>query len=408
MCDCSGSSRLGGYLGRIGAQAGDRLTGYGENVISGIGKRFKSFTGLGDYKISYNALITGSGGPSLSIQTSGRSLQVANKEYLGDVAVHPTVAGQFNITNFEVNPGNVLAFPWLSTIALQFDQWKPMGIIFEFVTTTTDSTTNSAIGSVIMASEYDVSDAVYTSKQDMLNSAYSNESKMSNDCIHGLECDPGELSRKIFFCRKTGASVLAGDIRDYDMCRFSFATQGGNLPAGTIIGSLYVHYVFAFYKEQLYGGVRSRQMFHSTWRAAVPVSFSSLGTVLQPNNRIAGVDLGIFATTNIWTFPRRWQGARFTVRMYQVGTLNQTMPGAYPAFTAVGMTSFPAEYYLAPQLGDGANTVMFVGSWELNQVLGVDATLDWGGNFPFPTPLTQNITCTIDIQIIPSNYFIIE
>lgn len=407
MCDCPGESRLGGYLSRVGGQLGDRATRKGNKMVQSAAKKFRSFTGLGDYKVSYNSLVTGSGGNQLAASAVGRALVISNKEYLGDLAVHPTTVGLFNATNYVINPGNVTTFPWLNVLALQYDQYKPLGIVFEFRTTTTDSTTNSAIGSIIMATEYDVQDAAFGSKQDMLNSAYSNESKMSEDCVHGLECDPGELSRKIFFLRKSGTQLNTLDIRDYDMARFTIATQGGSLAAGTIIGSLYVHYEFAFYKEQLYGGIKNRGLLHQMWYGEIAASTPiGISWWRNQNGILRGIDMGITVAGSVITIPRRWAGATFLIRIYarQPGA-TWTVP-SIPGITLVGATRltafepiFGAFNWCAPSTGvtPEAYTEVLV---ELDAVLGVDCTLTWGSTYPFPATVAATSRIWVDFLVV--------
>lgn len=183
------------------------------------------------------------------IQTQNRSTLISFREYLGDVYTHPSVVGEFNLKSFAVNPGNNVTNPWLAPIALQFEQYKPRGIIFEFKTTTADTSLTSAVGSLIMMTDYDVLDDPPATKSDMLNSAYSQESKISHSAVHGLECSPEELQRKVFYTREATASMTYGP-RDYDIGNFHIATQGGNLPVNQSVGSLYIHYEYEFFKEQ--------------------------------------------------------------------------------------------------------------------------------------------------------------
>lgn len=372
---------------------------------------------MGDYKVSYNSLVSGSTGAGPLVNNHGRALVVSHKEYLGDVAVHPSTVGAFNLTTFVINPGNVLTFPWLSTIALQYDQYKPLGIVFEFITTTTDSTTNSAIGSVIMSTEYDVADANYSSKQEMLNCAYSNESKMSEDCVHGLECDPSELSRKIFFVKKYGVTSVNLDIRDYDMARFCIATQGGTLTAGTLIGSLYVHYEFAFYKEQLFAGLRAREVLHQTNRVILAIGATTFDAVFTSlATRTAGGDLGITCSGNSLVIPKRWAGTTFVCRMKAVSiTASQNARATDGVFTYTrctevnsGIFDSGTHGFYAPQTGGVSWHFYCEICFQLDQTMSLDATVAWPNLFPLPNTLTDTTDTTFDFEVIPTNYWVTE
>lgn len=407
MCDCRAKTGLGNWASKYGGQLGDKIS-------STAAKKFRQFTGMGDYKVSYNSLVTGSSGAVPNLTNNGRALIVSHKEYLGDVSVHPTVVGAFNLTSYVINPGNVLTFPWVSTIALQYDQYKPLGIVFEFVTTTTDSTTNSAIGSVIMSTEYDVADALYTSKQEMLNCAYSNESKMSEDCVHGLECDPSELSRKIFFVKKAGVTSVNLDIRDYDMARFCIATQGGTLTAGTLIGSLYVHYEFAFYKEQLFAGLRAREVLHQSHRTVLAIGQTTFDPLFASLSlRSGGGDLGITCAGNVFTIPKRWAGATFVCRMKAVSsTASQTARASDGVFTYVrctevntGIFDSGTHGFYAPQTGGVSWHFYCEICFQLDMTMALDATVTWPNLFPLPNTLTDTTDTIIDFEIIPSNYW---
>lgn len=291
MCEC-GTSELGGYFGKVGGQFGDMVTNKGYALAGEARKRFKNWTGLGDYKIRGNSLIAGSEGGVPQIQTQNRSTLISFREYLGDVYTHPTDVGAFNLKSFAVNPGNVNTNPWLAPIALQFEQYKPRGIIFEFKTTTADISSTSAVGSLIMMTDYDVLDDPPGNKGEMLNSAYSQESKISYSAVHGLECSPEELQRKVFYTRAASASMTYGP-RDYDIGNFHIATQGGNLPVNQSVGSLYIHYEYEFFKEQpndLAGGglyMMKRNNTNVTNELGIIVTAMNLATLTS------GLDIGL-------------------------------------------------------------------------------------------------------------------
>lgn len=308
MCDCGGET----YFGKKVAKYGPGLADRAQNAIV---KRAKNWFGMGDYKIAANSIINSSGSSPAVIETKGRSVRVMNKEYLGEVYIG--TGNDFYPTTYQINPGNVHTFPWLSVIANQFEQWQPNGIIFEFKSTATDTTTTASLGSCMMATDYDVKDPVFPSKSAMMNSAYSSESKMSNSMLHGLECDPGELQRNVFYVRPTGAVV--DDIRDYDMAFTTIATQGGGLPDGQSVGSLYIHYDITFFKEQIGGGLANLHKIYAMYSAET----SNVGTTREPGDLFAntangtitlraGIDMGIavnLSDKRQIVIPRKWAGA---------------------------------------------------------------------------------------------------
>ena len=118
------------------------------------------WNGKGDYEIVSNSLIRGGTKAAMqpmviSNSRRGGETRIRFREYLGDVRTHPTVVGAWYNTVYTLNAGNTTTFPWFSTIANQYEQWTPEGIIFEFRSTATEYSTAVNLGSVVMATDYD-------------------------------------------------------------------------------------------------------------------------------------------------------------------------------------------------------------------------------------------------------------
>nr|UJQ92875.1 MAG: putative capsid protein [Narnaviridae sp.] len=239
----SGLGRLAGnFLGQgdLGAVAGDKLS---------------KWLGFGDYELHSNSLIKGApDSKSSSIPTfqkdGKRGIRVTEREYLGDVVSSSTI-GAFNNTPYRINPADPASFPWLSQIAQQFEEWEPLGIIFEFVSTSSEFNGSSqALGTVIMATDYDPTDPQYPNKMVMESSDYCNSAKSSASQRHGVECDPAERPTKTLYC---AAASPSADQRLCDLGTFQLATFGCST-ASVTLGELWVTYDVAFYKKQLVGG----------------------------------------------------------------------------------------------------------------------------------------------------------
>lgn len=268
MCNCE--DNVGGRIGRKLGTAAQRKAVQWAGTIPGM-KKIKNWVGKGDYTINSNSLITGADGiDDLSIQTHGNVFNTFTfREYLGDVFSGPGPAlatgdqnSIFSVQSFAINPGLVQLHPWLAPIAQQYEQWEPLGYIFEFQSKLTDFSTTQNLGSMMMASDYDVLDPPYTSKQEMLNAQYSSESKPTENMIHGLECDPALRPQSMFYVR---SGDVAGDLREYDLCNFQIGTVGiplkaaaGVVPQRLNLGSLYVHYTVRLYKAQLSNGLNQK------------------------------------------------------------------------------------------------------------------------------------------------------
>lgn len=239
-----GGSSLGTVLGSaIGGPAGGALGGV---LGRGAGAVLSKIFGHGDYDISNvghiksNALLNAAQAPTFG---SGRvSINVKHREFLGDV-ISSSTAGAFSLKSYAINPGLVASFPWLSdVVGPSFQQYRINGMTYEFRSMSSDAlnSTNTALGSVVMATDYDSRDVVFASKQQMENSEFGVSCKPSMNMMHAIECARNETAVSELYIRAFAVPDNA-DIRLYDMGRFSIATIGCQ---GTSVnlGELWVSY----------------------------------------------------------------------------------------------------------------------------------------------------------------------
>lgn len=201
--------------------------------------------GWGDYTIKKNTIAYPS--QATSVPTFGRgSIRITHKEYVGTV----TSTEGFSNSGVTLNPGLASSFPWLSTIAGNFEQYRWNGLIFNYVSTSGDAlnSTNTALGKVVMATEYNAMDELYYSIQQMMGSEFSNMGKPSDNILHAVECAPHEQAVKLYWVR-TGPAPSASDLRLYDHGVFQLATQGTQ--AETQVGDLWVTYDVTLFKPVL-------------------------------------------------------------------------------------------------------------------------------------------------------------
>lgn len=221
---------------------------WGEAIGHGIGR----ILGSGDYQtgpmVKSNVLVNSTEVPQFS--DMGRANVIAHREYLGDLITSPTPGAFLNRT-FTINPGLSNSFPWLSTIAQNYEQYKVHGMVFYFKTTSGDSvaSTNTALGTVIMATDYNVNASPYQSKTEMENSQFAQSCKPSMSAMHGIECAPSELPLKNYYVR-TGDIAASDSIKWYDMANFQIATQGFQ-SANVNVGEIWVTYLIEFFKPQI-------------------------------------------------------------------------------------------------------------------------------------------------------------
>lgn len=188
-------------------------------------------------------------GPPAIHNTSQRTFIVRHREYLGDI-ITGADAG-FNITHYAINPALYGTFPWLAQIAQNFEQYRVRGMVFEFKSTSADAlnSTNTALGSVIMATEYNSDSDPFASKAQMENHEFASSARQSCSMLHAIECAPRVTTVTELYTRTT--SPPAGqDLRLYDLGRFSIATQGQQ-GSSVNIGELWVSYEIELLKPQI-------------------------------------------------------------------------------------------------------------------------------------------------------------
>lgn len=213
------------------------------------GETLAKLFGHGDYTVKSNSLIPQPGQQQVmpKFASNKRGTRIIEREYIGDI-VSGALSGSstaFNLVNYPINPTNPNVFPWLSTIASLYDQWEPNGVVFEFVSTSSEfNGANQALGAVIMATDYDLQDPLFTSKQQMENSDYACSTKPAVSLMHGIECDQEERPLKIMY-----TSTGTADPRFSTLGNFQLATQGVSA-ANINLGELWVSYDITFYKKQ--------------------------------------------------------------------------------------------------------------------------------------------------------------
>lgn len=252
---------LGGAVGaRLGApQAGAAIGSAVGSLAHYVGRIF----GSGDYSLGqapvYNSLWKGTEGlkqtkanPFLTF--GEKSIRIRHREYLCDIFSAPT-ASTFQVHNYNISPTVLATFPWLSQIAMNYQQWRPHGIVVEFKSTSGNAlnSTNTALGSVIIAPDMNPAtfNLAFQNKTEMLNYAGAADGKPSSCIVVGIECDPNKLPMKEYYTRSNGNFVGGvNDIRLTDLCSFGVATSGFQ-GTNVNIGELYIIYDIELMNPQM-------------------------------------------------------------------------------------------------------------------------------------------------------------
>lgn len=236
--------RRGGFTG---------LKRYAGKLASTAAKSaIKSVTGYGAYKVGGSYGMSGLQAPKiLNGASADGSVVISHREFLGDV-LSGSNSPYFAISEYTINPGNDNTFPWLSQIAKNFQEWRLEGMAFHYRTMSADalSATNTALGTVMMATQYDPMLPTPLSKQQMDNLEFSQSVKPSQSCVHYIECAKGQTPLTNMYVAP-GPEQQVGDPRFYDFGKFFIATQG--VQTGSVnLGELWVTYQIRLFKPMLF------------------------------------------------------------------------------------------------------------------------------------------------------------
>lgn len=286
---------------------GRMLLAGGNTVGSMFG--FPKVFGSGAYALESNSLWNASQQVPI-MHSSNESIRFRHREYIGDVAMN---GNTFTSSQYSVNPGLFQTFPFLSSIASNFQEYSFKGLVFEFKTTSATSLvsgTNTAMGSVMLAAQYRSDAPAFTSKAQLLNEMWSVDTVPSSDAILPIECAPGESPMSNQYVR-TG-NLTSGDVKLYDLCTVTYATAGGQTGQTNVIGELWVSYDIELRKPQV--SVISNQLltpaatFTGTnlWSNSQPfigwtIGNNNLNVMLSPNSIIwESGNLGYYAVYCRW------------------------------------------------------------------------------------------------------------
>lgn len=200
--------RLGGELGRVAGTAAQYF--------------FDKITGRGEYKVRSNELLTDTGPPQFL--NSGDGLVVSHREFIADIAGNPTFLIQLREA---VNPGNERLNPWLAGVARMFEEWEALGWIFSLKPTTgmAVASTNASMGVIVMATDYDVLNGPFASRQEMEAYEYSTSAVSYQPQTHPVECQPRQNVMRNLFVRSAGEAPTGSDARFYDLGNFTIAVD---------------------------------------------------------------------------------------------------------------------------------------------------------------------------------------
>lgn len=313
--------------------------------LSIAGRTAAKFFGLGDYEIKRNVLMSGNL-PEVYNMPKGGGTIIRYQEYLGDIITSST-PGDFKIDAYNIQPGLPASFPWLSQIAANYEQYSLEGIVYQFKSTSANAlnSVNTALGSVMLATNYDVSDPPFVSKSEMLNYEYSSSCKPSESVLHMIECDPKQSVLTELYTR-TGELPSNKDLKFYDLGKFQIATVGFQ-GTSVNIGELHVTYQVRLLKPKLFStlgeDIANYQTGCTDYTNALP-----LGSGTYVPNASNNMDLVVTGTS--MRFPLSNVPETFLVYLAWQGATPVAFVGS-PIVTAVQCTAIGNTLNIVPPVG---------------------------------------------------------
>jgi len=341
-----GGTAIGGLIGMPGA---------GASIGTDLGAALSKWLGSGDYVVKQNSIVnrakTASGDIPM-MHNTGQSVIVRHREFITDIFSGPTLSGTntaFDVFRaYPLNPGLSTSFPWLSSIAKQYQEYSIKGMVYHYVPTSGASvaSTNVALGSVMIATHYRSTAPAFTNKQFMLNEYYSNDARTSEPFCHPIECDPKENPYQVQYVR-TNAVPASEDPKTYDLGAVYVATVGCSA-ANVNLGELWCTYEVEF-KKPIPAGLTLPEALYAQWNITGITGTNPFGTAQTPTT--ASTTSGFVFSTgppNRLTFPQSTVGTFLFIYTMAL-TASQT--------TINGMTFNGTNCSIVLSLGPGAATL---------------------------------------------------
>lgn len=293
----------GSILGPIGAAVGNAfLPGLGGALGGAAGNLIGSWIGFSKKNVKRMVRHLEAGG----------SIRFPYRELLLELQSSITFVNQ----PFALNPGDVNTFPFMSQLAKYFTEYTFEMLKTRFVSQSADAlnSTNTALGSVHMATNYNSLEPAFTSEAQVLVTPGVTCSKPSIDAEHYIDVMPRN-GRETLYVRSSAVYSNADERLD-DLGLLQISTAG--MQAVADIGKVWIEYDCTLRKPRLTeaGSVTAGSFAHivaaasGTATAAAPLGTTG-GNVLTTSN------IPVVATSTNFTLPYQgyfslslvWQGS---------------------------------------------------------------------------------------------------
>lgn len=223
-----------------------------------------------------------------------RRMTIAEDEFITNISGSVS----FSTQGFYMNPGQILTFPWLSTIAKQFEKYTVNAIEFYYRPLVSGFATNGQSGKIILSFDYDAADPLPSSKI-QAEDTHPHADAMPYESV-SLRLSPMLLndSKDGKYVRPRGLPASA-DIKTYDGGLLAVSTQGCTNTSE--IGELRVRYSIDLHVPVLESQTTVATNFHTS-------VFSLQTTIVDPSGAVADMiavinPLGITEASGVFQFP---------------------------------------------------------------------------------------------------------
>lgn len=244
----STGSYLGGKLAKATGLKESDIREKGRNIA----RKLSKLIGSGDYAASdtptVNSLFPGSRAvdPSASFDCGTNGFTFSGRDYIGDI--YAGANGTFTTTSFPVQPGLRSSFATLSNLAPNFEEYYIHGLVYEFESSTSPYLAGGAMGSIVLAMEYNASSTAFVTKGQMENSDFAVSARPDRNMMYGVECKDQPLNGRYVrtIANSTGLPVTLSD-----MGIFTVGVQNTTITSGTSLGELYASYLVTLRKPKI-------------------------------------------------------------------------------------------------------------------------------------------------------------
>jgi len=317
----------GGYISDIATGLGQKVGSLIPALAGKAGSLFENLLGMGDYRERsklahkvYNknsenlmSMVRGTTPTNpgsmnmgaLNVQFNGGPPIIEHREFVG--LVYPSTS--FQTTVYRIQPGlkgTKVLFPWGSTVASCFQQYDLKGAIVEYKPTSSNYSATSALGTVMMSTNYDAEAVPFSTQIAVDNNEFTTSDMPCNCFIHPIECANSQQPINIRYVQSENSSSASNDERFNDVGIFQISTVGNDydvVATGVPIGELWITYRIAFLKPQLpdlHAGttaIISGVAYGGNWMNALMYnSQNSLPVIYGPANNTIFLPVGYAGT----------------------------------------------------------------------------------------------------------------